>query len=145
MNRVKRLDVIQVAEPCHQAWQQMRGDDQARFCAACQKHVYNLSAIPQDEAERLLCESAGSLCVRYEVGRDGRPVTLGYEKRGRGARGGWKFWTAIAAAGACMAGAVQAMVHVNKPPPVVMGAVPVNFAPASPPPPPLPSASSPQE
>jgi hypothetical protein len=113
----------------------MSGDNGARFCAACGKHVHNLSAMPRDEAERLLCESAGSLCVRYEVGFSGKPVTLGYEKKGRGARGGWKLWTVVGAMGACMAGAVHAMVHVNKPRPVIMGAAPVTFAPTPPPPP----------
>ena len=65
------LDVIEVKQPCPMSWEQMRGDDTRRFCAHCNKHVHNLSAMPADEAEKLVCSAAGELCVRYA--RD--PVT----------------------------------------------------------------------
>src|SRR4051812_11825373 len=104
MSRSSPLDVIQIPQPCHEPWEQMSGDDRTRFCGACRKHVHNLSAMPRDEAERLLCASAGSLCVRYQVGPAGAPVTLDYQKGSR-VRGGWKVWTAVGAIGACVAGA----------------------------------------
>jgi hypothetical protein len=52
-------------------WNAMQGNETSRYCDHCQKQVYNLSALPADEAERLVCNSAGSLCVRFA--RD--PVT----------------------------------------------------------------------
>jgi hypothetical protein len=117
MSRNAPLDVIQVREPCHESWEAMTGDDKTRFCAGCQRHVHNLSAMLREEAERLVCESAGRLCVRYEAGAGGAPVTLEYQKTGR-IRGGWRLWTAVGALGACVAGVVQAMVREKPPVPV---------------------------
>ena len=40
------------------------GDDRVRFCLKCDKNVFNLSAMPREDAERLLVEkSGGELCV----------------------------------------------------------------------------------
>jgi hypothetical protein len=75
----RRLDVIQVPNPCTASWDRMRGDDTRRFCEQCRKFVHDLSAMPADAAERLVCESAGELCVRFA--RDvntGRVITLDY-------------------------------------------------------------------
>ena len=61
MSRTMPLEVIRVDEPCKADWDAMTGDAARRFCAGCQKHVHNLSAMPREEAERLVCESAGRL------------------------------------------------------------------------------------
>jgi hypothetical protein len=87
MSQRRPLDVIQVANPCLAAWDEMAGDDKRRFCSQCNKFVHNLSAMPADEAERLVCESAGSLCARFA--RDpvnGRIITLDYAPRPRTSR-----------------------------------------------------------
>jgi hypothetical protein len=78
MSRVS-LDQIDVPTACAVPWEQMRGDDVARFCGQCQKHVYDLSAMTRSEAERLLCEKAGNLCAQFQRSADGRIVTLDYE------------------------------------------------------------------
>jgi len=52
------LQQVRLTEPCPVAWGDMRGDEQRRFCAHCNLHVHNLSAMPQDEAQRLICASA---------------------------------------------------------------------------------------
>src|SRR3954468_24453473 len=121
MSRTTPLDVIRVQEPCHESWDAMAGDEKRRFCSGCRRHVHNLSAMPREEAERLICESAGRLCVRYEESAGGVPVTLGYQKRGR-VRGGWKLWTVVGTIGACITGAVQALVREKPAPPVLMPA-----------------------
>ena len=41
---------VKVASPCSARWGHMIGDDRARFCAQCQKHVDNLSNLTADEA-----------------------------------------------------------------------------------------------
>src|SRR5262245_61842697 len=82
MSSRRALDVIQVAQPCPAAWDEMEGDHRRRFCDRCQKHVHDVSAMPQDEAERLLCESAGSLCVRFaRDAESGRVITLDYRPK----------------------------------------------------------------
>ncbi len=53
-----------IASPCSARWDSMTGDDRVRFCASCEKHVYNLPAMPAEDAERLLAERTGSICVR---------------------------------------------------------------------------------
>src|SRR5262245_29135528 len=76
------LDVIEVRQPCPADWGQMKGDAKRRFCEHCHKFVHNLSEMPTNEAERLVCESAGELCVRFA--RDpmtNRILTLDYRPR----------------------------------------------------------------
>jgi hypothetical protein len=69
------LDRIQVASPCSENWNLMKGDDQVRFCAHCSKHVYNLSAMTLGDAEVLLRESGGSVCTRFYRRADGTILT----------------------------------------------------------------------
>jgi len=81
------LDVIEVKNPCPADWTQMTGDATRRFCSHCKKFVHNLSEMPADEAERLVCESGGNLCVRFS--RDietGRILTLDYAPRPKSSR-----------------------------------------------------------
>ncbi|WP_434045650.1 MULTISPECIES: hypothetical protein [Sorangium] len=69
------LDSLRVASPCPAHWDEMAGDDRVRFCRTCEKSVYNLSAMPRDEAERLVRASAGGLCVRLYQRADGTVLT----------------------------------------------------------------------
>lgn len=62
---------IHVATPCRARWEEMRGDDRARFCAHCSKNVYNLSAMAPAEAAQLVREKEGKLCVRFYRRTDG--------------------------------------------------------------------------
>lgn len=66
-----RRDQIQIPEPCHADWEQMRGDDAKRFCDSCTKHVHNLSELTRDEAKTLLAEGGEHLCVQYAFDTDG--------------------------------------------------------------------------
>jgi hypothetical protein len=65
------LPNIRVATPCSADWNQMAGDDRVRACASCNKNVYNLSSMTRDEAEALIVEKEGKLCVRYYQRKDG--------------------------------------------------------------------------
>jgi hypothetical protein len=65
------LPNIRVATPCRADWNQMTGDDRVRACASCNKNVYNLSSMTRDEAETLIVEKEGRLCVRYFQRTDG--------------------------------------------------------------------------
>ena len=69
--RLPVLDNIRVATPCTAEWSQMTGDDRTRHCGECKKNVYNLSGMTRDEAEALLIEGNGDLCVRYFQRHDG--------------------------------------------------------------------------
>jgi hypothetical protein len=65
------LDNIRVATPCHVDWNSMTGDDRVRNCDSCKKDVFNLSLMSRDEAETLLREKTGGMCVRYFQRHDG--------------------------------------------------------------------------
>lgn len=69
--RLPVLDNIRVASPCPVEWKDMTGDDRIRACSACDKNVYNLSSMTRDEAEALIVERNGNLCVRYFQRKDG--------------------------------------------------------------------------
>lgn len=69
------LNTIHVASPCSAAWDRMEGDDRARYCGECRKHVYNLSDMSTAEAEALVREKEGNLCGRFYRRRDGTVMT----------------------------------------------------------------------
>lgn len=75
MNTNELLANVKVASPCSARWGQMIGDDRARFCAQCQKNVYNFSKLTADEAATLIREREGSLCARFYQRADGTVLT----------------------------------------------------------------------
>lgn len=62
---------LRVATPCHANWNEMEGDERARFCGQCSKHVYNLSSMSASAAAELIREKEGKLCVRFYQREDG--------------------------------------------------------------------------
>ena len=78
------LEGLRVASPCEVPWETMKGDDRVRHCGACRLNVYNLSAMPRGEAEALVRDAEGRLCVRFFRRADGTVLTqdcpVGLEK-----------------------------------------------------------------
>ena len=70
------LKNLTVPSPCIADWDSMTGNDQVRFCEHCSLNVHNLSLITRSQAERLIAQSNGRLCVRYHHDATGQPVTL---------------------------------------------------------------------
>jgi hypothetical protein len=70
-----QLETLTVASPCSANWAEMTGDDRSRFCGKCEKNVYNLSAMTGPEAEALLREKEGDVCVRFFQRADGTVMT----------------------------------------------------------------------
>jgi len=81
------LENVAIAAPCKASWDAMVGDDRVRFCGQCEKNVYNLSAMPRDEAEALLAAREGKMCVRLYKREDGTVMTsdcpVGVKRRRR--------------------------------------------------------------
>ena len=69
------LDNVRIASPCHARWEDMVGDDRARFCGQCRKNVYNFSAMTRAEVETLIRDKEGRLCGRFYRRPDGRMLT----------------------------------------------------------------------
>ena len=122
------LQQVRVAEPCPVPWEAMQGDEQRRYCAHCNLHVHNLSAMPQDAAQRLICETAGRLCVAYYPDAQGgvapmesAPAPLEYAKQKR-PRYGWRLVALIAAIGGTASAFGTAIIRPKPtPPPIVRG------------------------
>jgi len=70
------LDGIVVSAPCQAAWEKMPGSDAVRYCAECGLQVHNLSGMTQREAESVLSENRGRLCVRLLHGPEGSVLTV---------------------------------------------------------------------
>jgi len=69
------VDELKVASPCSIGWSTMPGDDYARLCGVCDKHVYNLSILSREEGNSLIRKKEGKLCVRYYRRFDGTVLT----------------------------------------------------------------------
>jgi hypothetical protein len=134
------LDVISVRSPCPASWDAMAGDERSRFCDHCGLHVHNLSAMTLDEAQRLVCERAGRMCVRFERDAAGRVVTLNY-RNPRPRDLSWRLLTLIGMASAIASAVVRFVLwNPSQPvkPVVELGAIDV---PTTSPAPALPRAS----
>jgi hypothetical protein len=66
-----RLSKLQLARPCKEPWEGMVGDARVRHCGRCDKDVYNLTEMTQEEAETLLASRGVTPCVRFFRRADG--------------------------------------------------------------------------
>ncbi len=69
------LSRFTIPTPCPMDWDRMPGDDRRRYCAACGKHVYNLTAMRPEERDSLTAKAlAGDdeLCGRLDHRPDGK-------------------------------------------------------------------------
>ena len=160
------LDRVRVASPCSQAWADMVGDDRTRHCLACNKDVYDVSAMSRASAEAFLQAAVGTgACVRMYRRADGTILTaedcpVGVKKKHRK-----RLFVAVAASAASVlaAGAaglassqpivcgsgngariggrrvVDSAIEMGEPTPVMMGEMAIDPTPA-PPTPPKPAA-----
>jgi len=70
----RRLEILDVKDPCTEDWAAMEGDARERHCALCEMSVYDLSAMSEAEAVQLLSRP-GRVCVRFYRRADGRVTT----------------------------------------------------------------------
>jgi hypothetical protein len=69
------LENVRIAAPCPASWAEMEGDDRSRFCKDCKLNVYNVEAMSKDEAEALIEEREGRVCMRLYRRPDGKILT----------------------------------------------------------------------
>jgi len=86
MKTTINVDEIRVASPCNARWSDMNGDERARFCGQCSKHVFNLSAMTRVQIETLVREKEGKFCGRFYRRADGRMLTADCPSRLRRVR-----------------------------------------------------------
>jgi hypothetical protein len=117
----------------------MKANARGRFCQHCQKTVHDLAAMTRDEAERLVCQTAGSLCVRLTRLPDGQVLTLDYPTVTPRRGWSWRIWSLVGLAGALITGVVNAAFFGSRVfpaptpyPAVTVGGLPAWTAPAGP-------------
>jgi len=76
MSKITFLDSIDIALPCSESWDEMRGSEQIRFCSHCAENVHNLSEMTRKQARKIVAASNGNVCVRYVRRPDGRIQTI---------------------------------------------------------------------
>jgi hypothetical protein len=114
------LNLVQIGKPCEKDWDSMTGDGQSRFCSHCQKHVHNLSMISTDAAERLVCQGAGEICVRFARAPGGEMITLDYQARPKRNRWIWP----VTMITAILTALAAALIGKSPKPVAVVGALP---------------------
>lgn len=75
MSPLTILDNITIASPCPADWDEMLGDDRARFCSSCSMQVYNIASMTAEEASALILEKEGRLCAGIYRRHDGTVLT----------------------------------------------------------------------
>jgi hypothetical protein len=89
------LNNINIASPCSSDWEAMVGNNRQRYCGECKLNVYNLSGMTKYEAENLLMQSEGRVCVRFLRRADGTVLTKDCPVGWQAVRTKMsKFWTA---------------------------------------------------
>jgi hypothetical protein len=108
------LEAIEIASPCRADWNAMRGDDRARFCSTCRKNVYNLSELSKAQAQALVAEKEGRLCVRFYRRADGTMITDDCPVPLRPARNGARrLWHAVGAVATALAASCSGLLVVG--------------------------------
>jgi hypothetical protein len=70
------LDDVRIASPCPVPWDSMAGDERVRFCPQCRLNVYNLSAMPRQEAEATVRQrETARVCLHFYRRADGSVLT----------------------------------------------------------------------
>ena len=124
------LENIDIPEPCPVLWADMQGGHQVRYCRHCQKNVYNLSAMSRAEAERLLAEQMGRLCVNFCRRTDGTIVTRDFQPGP--ARAGQVRQVAARLVGpSLLALSLVACQHSSRLSPIPLGDIPMGGAPVA--------------
>lgn len=73
----EKFDVqqLEVASPCYERWDNMKGDERVRHCASCKLNVYNVRELTASEVEELVARSSGRVCMRLYRRWDGTVLT----------------------------------------------------------------------
>lgn len=77
------LEQIRIASPCKVSWDSMEGTERTRHCGQCKLNVYNISEMSRGDAEDLIRQKEGRLCVRLFRRHDGTVLTRDCPSRAR--------------------------------------------------------------
>jgi hypothetical protein len=75
MSSSKFLRRIAIESPCSARWEEMKGNEQVRFCSHCELNVTDLTQMTRPKAISLVRRSKGRLCLRIQRSPAGELVT----------------------------------------------------------------------
>ena len=78
MSTTVSLEQVRIASPCSMKWDDLspvRDGATVRHCGQCRLNVYNLSGMTREEAEAVVGEAEGRLCVGFFRRADGTMLT----------------------------------------------------------------------
>jgi hypothetical protein len=67
----KISDQLTILSPCSQNWNEMPGGSIVRNCSACQRDVYNFTAMTDSEIANIISAQQGHICARIYFPTDG--------------------------------------------------------------------------
>lgn len=65
---------VVIDSPCHEDWNSMSATEVGKYCTSCEKQVYDVTALSQNEIQKLYLENNGSLCVKIQANRVEMPA-----------------------------------------------------------------------
>lgn len=77
---------ISISKPCHEKWEEMTPMEKGRFCASCQKKVYDFTNSSDREITTIL-KNKKSVCGHVRLSQLNRDLIIPKEKN--------KFWLAV--------------------------------------------------
>ena len=60
----RRDFALKLTKPCAKKWEDLVGNEEKRWCNACEKHVYNLEELEPEDLVRLIEKTEGHFCGR---------------------------------------------------------------------------------
>lgn len=76
---MKRSIQISIPTPCHENWQQMTAVDKGRFCASCQKKVFDFTNSSDREIASVL-KNTENACGRFSITQIDRDLVIPKDK-----------------------------------------------------------------
>jgi hypothetical protein len=72
---------LNIAEPCHEDWQNMTPDQQGRFCGSCQKTVVDFSIMSDQEVLNYFLQANHQICGRFAADQVDRELVITEKKK----------------------------------------------------------------
>jgi len=91
--------VIDILEPCSEAWDSLLGDERVRHCERCTKHVHNLSELTEDEIVDVV--SREHVCISLQIDAGGALVSADSKRSPAGRASRVLIAAALTALAAC--------------------------------------------
>jgi hypothetical protein len=65
---------LRVRTACPKSWSELAGSGATRFCSECSLHVHGAAQLTRAQAERLVAEASGRVCMRLQIDPAGAPL-----------------------------------------------------------------------